>query len=129
VEWTGADLVALGRVANVTTRTTLDLCAEKHDEHVSLTEIVEAAGVTRPQARGQLAGLTQVTKRRFGRRNWPITMDWAVDGSQQAFYTMTASTAALWGEAAVQLDVEQSDAGGVADAELQSDVEPAPNEQ
>jgi len=127
VEWTAADLVALGRVANVTTRTILDLCAEKPDKHISLTEIVEAAGVTRPQARGQLAGLTMVTKRRFGRRNWPITMEWAVDGSQQGFYTMSAATAGLWHEAAVQLDVEQSDAAGPDDGQT-SATESAPHE-
>lgn len=109
-DWTATDLVALGRVANITTRTALDLCAERPDGHVSLTEIVEAAGVTRPAARGQLAGLTMVTKRRFGRRNWPFVFEWAVDGSQQAFYTMPAPTAALWRQAAIQLDVEQSDA-------------------
>ncbi len=110
VEWTTADLVALGRVANVTTRTILDVCSEKPGEYVSLTEIVDAAGVSRPAARGQLAGLTMVGKRRFGRRNWPFTVKWAVDGSPQAFYTMTEETARRWNEAAIQLDAEQSDA-------------------
>lgn len=112
VEWTAADLVSLGRIANVTTRTTLDLCAEQPDVPISLTDIIAAAGVTRPVARGQLAGLTIVTKRRFGRKNWPFIVRWAADGTQQAFYSMAASVAALWKEAAVQLDLEQSDAEG-----------------
>jgi hypothetical protein len=81
IEWTTADLVALGRVANPTTRTTLDLCAERSGDAVSLTEIVDAAGITRSAARGQLAGLTMVMKRRFGRRNWPFVIKWNVDGS------------------------------------------------
>jgi hypothetical protein len=109
VEWSTPDLVALGRIANLTTRTTLDLCAEKPNGHVSLTEIVDAAGITRTSARGQLAGLTMAVKHRFGRRNWPFTLKWAVDGSQQAFYTMAAETAARWHKASIQLDAEQSD--------------------
>lgn len=127
VEWTSADLVALGRVANATTRTALDLCAEKPDEYVSLTEVVDAAGVTRPEARGQLAGLTMVTKRRFGRRNWPFTVGWGIDGTQTAFYTMSAITAELWRVAAVQLDLEQSDAAD-PDAAPPTASEPAPHE-
>jgi hypothetical protein len=109
VEWSVADLVALGRVANATTRTALEMCAERPGRHVSLTEIVEAAGVTRPAARGQLAGLTIVMKRRFGRRNWPFQVKWAADGSQQMSYTMAEGTAARWRDAAIQLDTEQSD--------------------
>ena len=116
VEWTSADLVGLGRIANTGTRTTLDLCAERPDEYVSLTEIIEAAGITRPVARAHLAGLTMVTKRRFGRRNWPFTIGWAVDGTQTASYIMSTTTAELWRAAAVQLDVEQSDAAGSEEA-------------
>jgi len=110
VEWTVSDLIALGRVANVTTRTALDLCSERAGGNVSLTEIVDAGGITRDQAKGQLAGLTMVTKRRFARRNWPFSVVWAADGTPQAFYTMSTETAALWQQAAVQLDAEQSDA-------------------
>ena len=109
VEWTVTDLVALGRVANVTTRTALDLCSERAGGNVSLTEIVDAGGMTRDQAKGQLAGLTMVTKRRFARRNWPFSVAWAADGTPQAFYTMSTETAALWQQAVVQLDAEQSD--------------------
>jgi hypothetical protein len=109
VEWTTAELVQLGRVANATTRTALDLCAETPGEFVSLTQIVDAAGVTRPAARGQLAGLTMVMKRRFHRRNWPFKVAWAVDGTEQMSYSMNEPTALLWLEAAKQLDVEQSD--------------------
>jgi hypothetical protein len=109
IEWSAADLAALGRVANATTRTTLDLCSEKPGSYVSLTEIIDAAGVSRPVARAQLAGLTVVVKRRFGRRNWPFTVKWAADGSQQASYVMAEETARRWREAAIQLDIEQSD--------------------
>lgn len=108
-EWTTLDLIGLGRVANLTTRTALDLCAEKPDVFVSLTDIVEAAGISRPTARAQLAGLTMVMKRRFGRRNWPFKVHFDVDGTSQAFYRMTSEAAGRWRDASIQLDVEQSD--------------------
>lgn len=114
VEWTTAELVALGRVANQTTRAVLDMCSERPGTYVSLTEIVEAANVSRPAARGQLAGLTMVMKSRFKRRNWPFVLKWAADGTQQASYTMSSPIAARWLEAAQQLDAENSDAGSVS---------------
>lgn len=120
VEWTTADLVALGRIANLTTRTILDLCAERPGTAVSLSEIIESAGISRPAARGQLAGLTMVVKNRFARRNWPFAQEWAADGTPQSFYSMSAATAARWHEAATRLDAEQSDAsegGDVGDEE------------
>jgi hypothetical protein len=109
IEWSTADLIALGRIANATTRTTLELCSEKPGSYVSLTEIVDTAEVSRPVARAQLAGLTMVVKRRFGRRNWPFTVQWAADGTQQASYVMAEEIARRWREAAIQLDIEQSD--------------------
>jgi hypothetical protein len=109
IEWSTADLITLGRVANATTRTTLDLCSEHPGSYVSFTEIVDAAGVSRPVAKGQLAGLTVVVKRRFGRRNWPFTVKWDADGTQQASYVMTEEAAQRWQNAAIQLDIEQSD--------------------
>lgn len=111
VEWTVVDLIALGRVANATTRAALDLCADRPGEAVSLTEIVEVAGVARPVARAQLAGLTMVIKHRFRRGNWPFRADWAADGTQQAFYRISADAAERWRQAARQLDVELSDSG------------------
>jgi hypothetical protein len=108
VEWTIDDLVALGRIANITTRTALDLCAERPDSPVSLAEIVKTAGVSRAAAKGQLAGLTMVVKNRFGRRNWPFHLKWAADGSPQAFYVMSAAMADRWREAAIQVDAEES---------------------
>jgi hypothetical protein len=128
VEWTTADLVALGQIANLTTRTALDLCAERPDSTVSLTEIVESAGVSRPAGRGQLAGLTMVVKNRFRRRNWPFAPKWAADGTPQAFYEMSVATAARWREAAIQLDVEQSDTsvdGDIGDEQLAPVVAPS----
>jgi hypothetical protein len=84
IEWSTDDLVALGRVANPKRRAVLDLCSERPESYVSLTEVVEAAGVSRPAARGQLAGLTMVIKSRFKRRNWPFVLRWAAVGAQQA---------------------------------------------
>jgi hypothetical protein len=130
VEWSTPDLLNLGRVANATTRTTLDLCAERPGSDVSLTEVVSAAGISRSAARGQLAGLTMIVKRRFSRRNWPFVFKWAADGSQQAFYTMDADVATRWLDAAKQLDMEQSSpslpsdelASGVPDSSTVTEV-------
>jgi len=127
LEWTTADLVALGRVANVTTRTMLDMCSDKPGAHVGFAEVVAAAGVTRPQARGQLAHLTRVAKSRFNRRNWPFEVEWGVEDSPQVFYSLSAATAELWRQAAVQLDVEQSDAAGPDEGQT-SATESAPHE-
>ena len=110
VEWSTEDLVRLGQIANLTTRSTLDLCSEQPGIPVSLTQIVSAAGVTRYEARAQLAGLTIVVKGRFGRRNWPFSVKWDVDGSGQAFYVIADDVAKRWHEAVVELDGEQSDA-------------------
>jgi hypothetical protein len=40
-----ADLTVLGRIGNATTRTTLELCSENPGSYVSLTDIVDAAGL------------------------------------------------------------------------------------
>jgi hypothetical protein len=109
VEWTTEDLVKLGQIANLTTRSTLDLCSEQPGVPVSLTRVVDAASVTRFAARAQLAGLTQIVKRRFGRRNWPFTVEWDVDGSGQQFYVITGEVATRWHAAAIELDTEQSE--------------------
>lgn len=114
VEWHVEELVALGRIANPTARTVLDMCSERADSIVSLTEIVDAAGITRSAARGQLAGLTMVIKSRFKRRNWPFVVKWAADGTQQASYTMSASMAGRWLEAARHLEAENSDVSPAA---------------
>jgi hypothetical protein len=53
--------------------------------------------------------LTQIVKRRFGRRNWPFTVEWDVDGSGQQFYVITEEVATRWHAAAIELDTEQSD--------------------
>lgn len=110
VDWSEADLVALGRAANITTKTTLDLCADRPDQFVSYAEIMETAGVTSPMARSQFAHLTMLVKRRFGRRNRPFATDWNVDGTQQAFYKVSTEIATLWHRAVTQLDAEQADA-------------------
>lgn len=127
VDWSEVELIVLGRAANIVTRTTLDLCADRPDQYVSYSEILETAGVTSPVARSQFAHLTMLIKRRFGRRNRPFTPKWNVDGTQQAFYTMPASTADLWRRAVIQLDAEEADAAD-PDVTQPEDSEPAPHE-
>lgn len=113
VTWTSDDLARLAQMANATTLAALDMTSEEADAFVSLTDLIARAGRTRPQAKGELAGLTMIVKRRFGRSNWPFQVSWAVGGDPQAFYSMTAQTAELW--------VTVRDAGAVTPA-----AEPAP---
>lgn len=113
VTWTSDDLARLAQMANATTLAALDMTSEKADAFVSLTDLIARAGRTRPQAKGELAGLTMIVKRRFGRSNWPFQASWAVGGDPQAFYSMTSQTAELW--------VTVRDAGAVTPA-----AEPAP---
>jgi hypothetical protein len=55
-----------------------------------------------------------VVKGRFGRRNWPFSAMWDVDGSGQAFYMIGDEVAKRWHEAVVELDAEQSDTVGAS---------------
>lgn len=109
IEWRETDLLQLGRIANLVTRVTLDLCSDRPDEWVNYGEVLAAASVTSPVARGHLAGLTIVAKRRFGRRNRPFETAWNVDGSQQVAYRMAAPIAASWRSAVARLEAEQAD--------------------
>ncbi len=95
---------------------------------MSLTEIVESAGISRAAGRGQLAGLTMVVRNRFGRKNWPFAQKWAADGTPQSFYATSSATASRWREAAIQLDSEQSDPsvdGATADEQAAEAVAPS----
>jgi hypothetical protein len=108
VDWSRADLVALGRIANPCTKTALELCAATPEVPVKLTDIIGTAGISRPTGRAQLAGLTMMVKNRFARRNWPFETRWAADGTPQAFYVMPKATAERWLIAASELEAEQS---------------------
>lgn len=104
VTWTQDDIDDLRKtVVNPTVIAALDLCAKSPGIPISLSSIVESAGVTHSQAKGGLASLTVMVKQRFKRSNWPFTAQWGSGDDQQAYYFMTPEVAQLWHAAAVSL--------------------------
>ncbi len=94
VDWTVDDLRRLAEKANPTVRTILDRCAAKPGEPLRYGTVIELSGRTAGQVNGDLAALTGLVKRSFGRRNWPFTWVAAADGGSA--YVMTAEQASDW---------------------------------
>ena len=106
IAWTSADYVQLREAtSNPTIFTLLELCSSRPGELIPFSEVVAVTGRNVGQVRGDLAGLTMMVKRRFGRRNWPFTVQWVAGAQQQACYRMTDDQAAVWREAAAALGV------------------------
>ncbi len=83
VEWTVEDLRALAAKASTTVRTVLDNCASNPATPLPITAVVELSGRTAGQVNGDLAALTMLVKRSFGRRNWPFEWTPGADGGQR----------------------------------------------
>jgi hypothetical protein len=80
-------------------RAMLDLCASKPDQWVGYDQVVSASGIAARQLRGQLGAFTKMVKKLFnGRAEWPVQFQWAIGGSQQAYYVMTPTIAAIWND-------------------------------
>lgn len=95
--WTDEDIARLAiTVTNPTVLAALDLLSATPGRWVSLPTIREHAGRSREEARGDLAGLTIMIKHRFGRRNWPFEIRWAVGGEQTAHYRLASGLAEAW---------------------------------
>jgi len=108
VPFTVEDFVRLRQVtANPGILGLLELCSAKPGELVSLDDLEAETGRTRYVLRADLAGLTMIIKKRFGRRNWPVSAEWAAGGTQQMYYRMDPQLADRWVEAS---------AGGAATA-------------
>lgn len=83
-------------VSNPTVRAAMDLCASRPGQWVSIRDVEAKAGRTPYQARGDLAGLTMMVKRRFARSNWPFSAKWAAGGDENYYYSMDLPTAQMW---------------------------------
>ena len=94
--WTQAELSELAGRANAMTLAILDLGAHQPGELVSIRDAEAHAGVSRGVARGQLAGLTQLVRRRFKRQDWPFEVRWAAGGEKIAYYVVSDTVAKLW---------------------------------
>lgn len=74
----------------------MELCADRAGEWASIREAEARAGRTPAEARADLAGLTQMVKRRFGRYNWPFSGQWGGGDEANRSYRTEASLAELW---------------------------------
>jgi hypothetical protein len=100
--WDADDLRRFaGVVSNPTVQAAMDLCASRPGEWISIRDVETKAGRTPYQARGDLAGLTMMVKRRFARSNWPFSVKWAAGGDENAYYSMDVATARMWTNIAV----------------------------
>src|SRR5581483_553505 len=98
IPWTKDDLAKLQDLANDTVRAALDLVSERPGDWIPLREVEARAARTYTQARADLAVLTMIVKRRFGRSNWPFAARWAAGGEPQLYYRMEPDLAAAWRE-------------------------------
>lgn len=97
--WDRDSLALLAENANVGSLTLMDLVASSpSDTPTTFLELCESAGMSPPQARGQLAGFTLLLRNAEfeGRRKWPVTVKWSPTGS--ASYSMPEDLAQLWRE-------------------------------
>lgn len=79
--WTAEAIARLKEaIRTPTPRVILDLTTKDVGSRVSLRDIEKAAGRTYPQARADLAGFTQLVRRRFNREHWPFKVEWAPGG-------------------------------------------------
>lgn len=81
---------------NPTVLAAMELCSSRPGEWISIRDVEERAGRTPPEVKGDLAGLTMMVKRRFGRSNWPFDVEWGAGGQENAYYRMDSSIAAVW---------------------------------
>jgi hypothetical protein len=94
VQWTADDVGRLREMEpNPTIQAVLDLASLHPGEPVTFSEVVAHSQQTGSQARAQLAGLTMIVKRRFGRSNWPFTARW---GGVEMLYTVDPPVAEAW---------------------------------
>ncbi len=98
-------------VVNPTVRAAMELCSTRPDEWISLRDVEAKAGRTPGEARDDLAGLTMMVKRRFGRSNWPFAAEWAAGGEENSYYRMEPALAEIW-RGITQPDQVPADAAG-----------------
>ncbi len=97
IPWDEDALLRFAQVAtNPTVLAAMDLCSSQSGDWVSIRDVEAKAGRTPGEARGDLAGLTMMVKRRFGRCNWPFEAEWAAGGQENSYYRMEASLAEVW---------------------------------
>ena len=73
----------------------LDLCAARPGKAVGYADVVDATGRDRNVLRADLASLTVMVKKRFGRANWPVEREWSAEAGE-AYYSMSHQQSQAW---------------------------------
>jgi hypothetical protein len=94
------------QVTNATVLSAMHLCSSSPEEWISIRDIEAHSGRTRAETRADLAGLTMMVKRRFGRSNWPFDVQWAAGGDENAYYRMTSEISRIWTQGSARLASE-----------------------
>lgn len=94
IAWTTDDIRRFSEHVSPTVRTIMDRCSTTPGLPMTLLTVVEATGRTQGQVQGDLAALTVLVKRKFGRRNWPLSWVQAPGGGSA--YVMDEEQAASW---------------------------------
>jgi hypothetical protein len=101
--WNKTDIAKLKRtVKNPTVRAMLDLTAAHAGEWVTYEEICSAADRDWAAVRGDLAGFSQLLRKKFskeGRDKWPVEVEWRQSGTR---YRMPLALARWWNDARSQ---------------------------
>jgi hypothetical protein len=74
----------------------LDLAAKNAPSPVSIREVEKESGSNLIQVRAELAALTKVAKRLFGRKAWPMRARWGLGGEDCMYYAMDEEVAGWW---------------------------------
>ena len=82
------------KVQNPTVRLLLDTTANQPDQWLRFRDLMQLAQRTYGEARGDLAGFTQLIRRQFERDNWPLQFESSDDG--QLRYRMSPQIAQWW---------------------------------
>lgn len=96
LEWTGDDYAQLAEVTvNPGVRGVLDLCAARPGPAVGYADVVDATGRDSNVVRADLASLTVMVKKRFGRANWPVEREWSAEAGE-AYYSISHQQSQAW---------------------------------
>jgi hypothetical protein len=100
--WTEEEIVQLkATLRNQTVRLLLHLTAAQPGEWIGFPLLCEKAGRTQRQVMGDLAGFTQLVKRRFGKIGggqdiWPFEVEWGSPPEKPTRYRLPPSIAQWW---------------------------------
>ena len=97
--WTRDEIHQLKRLTadNATVRALMEMTCASPGTRVTFQEVYERAARTYGQARADLAGLTRISRQRFGRETWPVNV---VQGPDKVLtYDAEPAFAQAWNDA------------------------------